>query len=403
MPVTCGLGQVLHDHRGQRGKVVARRTEFVSYRPKTVLNKHKRPDHWFWTRYTAYPYKGCQHRCLFCYCRERKYCPFEDLNDFGYVIQVKENAPDLLRQALSRAPVDLIGTGDYQPAERKFGLSRRMLEICLELGFPVSVLERSPLVLRDLDLLQEINQRARAVMMWSIIYTPDSAHQATLRQLEWLAPPPEKRFAAMEQFARAGVLTGTCMMPILPDLCDTDENLEAVVRWTAEHGGKFVMAGALTMADQQRDYFLAVLDDRFPDLAARYRDLYPSGQYGPTRSEWQPVALRLKELCEQNGILDRMPRPIIPGDKRTLNKRIVEALANRVYDMELQDEPSRRVWAYRKAAWAIEDTEQDLGLIYRQMGRKGLESIENVGPRLAEVVEDLLLGWLTRPTEAERR
>ncbi len=382
---------------------MARRTEFVSYRPKTVLNKHKRPDHWFWTRYTAYPYKGCQHRCLFCYCRERKYCPFEDLNDFGYVIQVKENAPDLLRQALSRAPVDLIGTGDYQPAERKFGLSRRMLEICLELGFPVSVLERSPLVLRDLDLLQEINQRARAVMMWSIIYTPDSAHQATLRQLEWLAPPPEKRFAAMEQFARAGVLTGTCMMPILPDLCDTDENLEAVVRWTAEHGGKFVMAGALTMADQQRDYFLAVLDDRFPDLAARYRDLYPSGQYGPTRSEWQPVALRLKELCEQNGILDRMPRPIIPGDKRTLNKRIVEALANRVYDMELQDEPSRRVWAYRKAAWAIEDTEQDLGLIYRQMGRKGLESIENVGPRLAEVVEDLLLGWLTRPTEAERR
>ncbi|NIV40593.1 MAG: hypothetical protein GWN58_67715, partial [Anaerolineae bacterium] len=79
-------------------------------------------------------------------------------------------------------------------------------------------------------------------------------------------------------------------------------------------------------ADQQRDYFLAVLDDRFPDLAARYRDLYPTGQYGPTRSDWRPAALRLKELCEQYGISDRMPRPIIPGDKRTLNKRIVEAL-----------------------------------------------------------------------------
>jgi len=76
-----------------------------------------------------------------------------------------------------------------------------MLEVCLELGFPVSVLERSPLAVRELDLLCEINRRARAVMMWSIIYTPDSAHRATRRQLERLASPPQKGFAAMEQFA----------------------------------------------------------------------------------------------------------------------------------------------------------------------------------------------------------
>ena len=98
---------------------------------------------------------GCVRQ--YCYLRERKYCPFDDLNDFGYVIKVKENAPELLRKALSRLPVDVVCTGDYQPAERKFEVSRRMLEVCLELGFPVSVLERSPLVLRDLDLLKEIN------------------------------------------------------------------------------------------------------------------------------------------------------------------------------------------------------------------------------------------------------
>jgi DNA repair photolyase len=372
---------------------MARRVEFVAYRPKTILNKHKRPDHWFWTRYTAYPYKGCQHRCFFCYCRERRYCPFEDLSDFGYVIQVKENAPDLLRRALSRAPVDVVGTGDYQAAERKFGLSRRMLEVCLELGFPVSVLERSPLVLRDLDLLQEISWRARAVMMWSIIYTPDSAHRDRLRQMEQLAPPPEKRFAAMEQFAQAGILTGTCMMPVLPELCDTDENLDSVVRWTAEHGGQFVMAGDLTLPDQQRDFFFSVLDEEFPDLANRYRQLYPEGSYGSARSSWKQFALLLKALCADYGIRDRIPRPIIPGDKRALNKRVVEALANQVYDMELRGEPSRRVWAYRKVAWAIEDTPQDLGLIYHQMSVKGLEGIENVGPKLAQVVEALIRQW----------
>jgi hypothetical protein len=287
-----------------------------------------------------------------------------------------------------------VGTGDYQAAERKFGVSRRMLEVCLELGFPVSVLERSPLVLRDLDLLKAINERARAVMMWSIIYTPDSAHRTTLRKMERLAPPPQKRFAAMERFARAGILTGTCMMPILPKLCDDDANLQYVVKWTAEHGGQFVLAGGLTMADQQRDYFFGVLDERFPDLADHYRSLYPEGSYGPARSNWKQIALRLKELCEQYGISDRIPRPIIPGDKRTLNKRIAEALANQLYYMELSGEPSRRVWAYRKAAWAIEDTPQDLGLIYSQMGVKGLEGIENVGPKLAQVVEALIRQWV---------
>jgi DNA polymerase/3'-5' exonuclease PolX len=85
-----------------------------------------------------------------------------------------------------------------------------------------------------------------------------------------------------------------------------------------------------------------------------------------------------------------MPRPTIPGDGRTLNKRIVEALADQCYRLELEDAPDQRVWAYRKAAWAIEDLEQDLGLVYRHMGRQGLESIPNLGPRLAEVVEDLL-------------
>jgi len=374
---------------------MARRAEFVPYRPKTILNRHKRPDHWFWTRYTAYPYKGCLHGCEFCYCREKKYAPHDDPNDFAYVIKVKENAPELLRQALSRVPVDQVGTGDYQAVERKFGLSRRMLEVCLELGFPVFVLERSPLVLRDLDLLQAIDERATAMVAFSIIHTPDSRHADRVRQMERLAPPAEKRFAAMEQIARAGILTGTCMMPILPDLCDDDANLHYVVKWTAEHGGRFVLAGGLTLADQQRDFFFRVLAERFPDLLEHYQSLYPQDSYGPTRSDWRPLALRVKELCEQYGISDRIPRPIIPGDKRTLNKRVVEALANQVYYMELNGEPAHRVWAYRKAAWAIEDTEQDLGLIYRQMGRKGLDSIENVGPSLAQVVERLLKGWMS--------
>lgn len=372
---------------------MGRRTVFVPYRPKTILNKGKRADHWFWCRYSAYPYIGCQHSCIFCYCREKRYCPFDDVNDFGYVIKVKENAPELLRKALSRLPVDVIATGDYQAAEKKFEVSRRILEVCLGLGFPVSVLERSPLVLRDLDLLKEINQRAPSVVFFSMISAPDSPTYERVRQMENLAPRMEKRYAAMEQIAKAGILTGISMMPILPGLCDTDENLEATIRCTANHGGKFVIAGGLTLADQQRDYFFGVLRDRFPDLLPLYERMYPhpTTSYGGVRSgDPHAMGRRIRELCRQYGISDRMPRPIIPGDKRALNKRIVEALANQCYWLELDNAPGQRVWAYRKAAWAVEDLEQDVGLIYRQMGRKGLEGIENIGPRLAEVIEDLI-------------
>ena len=339
----------------------------------------------------------------YCYCRETRYCPHDDPNDFDHVIHVKENAPDPLRKALSRLPVDLVMTGDYQAAERKFGLSRKMLEVCLELGFPVSVLSRSPLVLRDLDLLQAINQKAVAVAMFSIISSPDSPGYERVRQMENLAPTAEKRFAAMEQIASAGILTGTCLMPILPGVCDDDATLGNVVRWTAEHGGQFVLAGGLTLADQQRDYFLGVLRKRFPDLLLLYERLYPPGSYGAVRSgDPHAIGRRVRELCAHYGISDRMPRPIIPGDKRTLNKRIVEVLANHVYDMELDNAPGQRVWAYRKAAWAIEDLEVDIGLIYRQMGRKGLESIPNVGPRLAAVIEDVFADLPANPAGCER-
>jgi len=127
----------------------------------------------------------CVRNC--CHCREKKYCPFDDLKDLGFLIKVKENAPELLRRALSRPTGDVVETGDYQPAEKRFGVSRRMLEVRLELGFPVSALPRSPLVLRDLDLLKEVNQQALSVVFFSRITAPDSPTYERVRQMESLA------------------------------------------------------------------------------------------------------------------------------------------------------------------------------------------------------------------------
>ena len=369
---------------------MSRRVSFVPYKPKSILNKHKRADHWFWTRYSAYPYLGCQHGCEFCYCREQKYSPYDAPTDFSYLIKVKENAPDLLRRALSRTTVDLIFTGDYQPAERKFKLSRKMLEVCHELGFPVFVLERNPQVLDDLDLLKAIHEKARVVVAFSIISTPDSPNYERVCQMEHLAPKAEKRFKAMEKLAAAGIPTGTVAMPLLPGLCDDAVTLESLAHWTSEHGGKFVLASGLTLSDQQKRYFFTVLGERFPDLLPRYQRLYPLKSYGPVGAGWRETALRVREGCAKHGIPDRMPRPIIPGDKRALNRRIVEWLANKVYILELERAPNYQVWAYRKAAWAVEDLEQDIGLVYKTMGIKGLQNTPNIGEKLSREIEEWL-------------
>jgi hypothetical protein len=113
-----------------------------------------------------------------------------------------------------------------------------------------------------------------------------------------------------------------------------------------------------------------VLRERFPDLLPLCERLYPTGSHGAVHSGGPHAIGRcIRDLCRQVGISDRMPRPIIPGDKRALNKRIIEALANETYSLELDNAPGQRLWAYRKAAWAIEDLEQqDVGLIYQQMG-----------------------------------
>ncbi len=378
---------------------MVQRTRFICYQPKTILNKGKRADHWFWTRYSAYPYMGCQHGCVFCYSRERKYIPHKpadveavydaEADEFSHLIKVKENAAQLLHKALRRVPTDLVFTGDYQPAERKFKLSRQLLEVCLELGFPVFVLTRSPLVLRDLDILQAINQQTRAVVAFSIIVTPESDCYEAVTRLEGLAPKSDTRFTAMELVSKAGILTGTVAMPLLPGLCDDDRNIESLVRWTARHGGSFVLGGGLTLVDQQKEFFMRVISRDHPNLIPLYTRLYPDGSYVQAQP-WGKVGLRIRQCCQQAGISDRIPRPIIPGEKKALNKRIVEQLAYKLHTLELEKASNSLIWSYRKASWAVEDLEQDIGLVYRQMGIKGLQSIANVTPSLAKEIEVLV-------------
>jgi hypothetical protein len=208
--------------------------------------------------------------------------------------------------------------------------------------------------------------------------------------MEGLAPAPEKRFEAMKKLAAAGILTGTCLMPVLPGLGDDDENMREVVRHTADHGGKFVLFGGLTLSDQQRTYYLDVINKNFPEVMHHYRSCYPSGSYGPVEQWSHQRQVKVYEWCQQYGIKDRMPRPIIRGDKRELNKRIVEELSYQEHLLDLKRASEQRKWSVRNAANAIEDLEQNVGLVYQIMGMKGLQSIAGIDPEMAREVERLI-------------
>ncbi len=310
-----------------------------------------------------------------------------DLEDpFSQYIKIKVNAPELLRKELSRLPKEIIYTGDYQPVEAKFNLSREMLKVCLDLGFPVLINEKSPFVLKDLDLIKDISEKSWACVLWSISNHTSEGYSDIF---EPNLPSIESRFKTMKKIAEAGVLTGTAFMPILPFITDSDDNLEAIVKKTAEFGGRFVLAGSLTMSGAQATRYMQIITRHCPEVAKKYRALYNRG-YIPKCEYTGGIGEKVKKLCEKQGISDRMPRYIPPG-KTAVNKKVAERLLNETYYMELRCENKYRILAYRKASWGVDEIDKDIKQLYYEKGLEGLKTIPGVGSKLSLRIEEELL------------
>jgi DNA repair photolyase len=369
--------------------------EFKEYTAKKILNVHKHVDGgWFWDKYSAHPYIGCRHGCEFCYARGGYYLGPRDPDTFDTLIQVKTNAPDLLRKELAHRTPDVICCGDWQqPAEERYGLSRRMLAVVLEYGFPLLVIERSPFLLRDLDLLQEINRRSWAGVTLSF----SNVDPALKNAFEPCSPGLEPRLRMMAEIAKAGILVGMNLMPILPIVGDDDAHLEAAVRAAQDHGASFVLAAGLTMAGAQADRTLAAAKRLNPALEGPLRKLYGwseggASNYGPPPAYSRRLGLKVREWCGKYGLRDRIPRHIGVGPLAA-NKRIAERLFLKIHDLELDLAPQPRIWAYRKAAWAVDEFPKSIGAVFAAMGETGLRAIPGVPAEIAKEIG----GWLTPP------
>lgn len=359
--------------------------KYQTYKVKSILNTHKYLDGgWFWTKYSAYPYLGCQFGCQYCFYRDRHYCPYKNLEDFDKLIKAKENAPELLKKELSRIKdKEYIAVGDWQPAELKYRLSRQMLKVCLNLGFPVFILEKSPLVLQDLELLKKINKKAGTIVGFSIITTKDDRVR---KIFEPQAPLVRARFEAMRKIARMGILTGTVLMPILPFIYDNDNNLEAVIKKTKGFGGKFVLGASLTLQGELKPYYYGILAQHFPDLIEKYDIIVKNND---SFSEYyQPIALKIKKYCQKYKIPDYIPRPLQHyPPKLHLNKKMAEKFYLKAKDYQGQPKNRYREWAYRRAARAVDDLEESLADIYKHTWLVGLQRIPGIGNRLAHEIE----------------
>ena len=361
--------------------------ETIEYKVKKIVNIHKHIDGgFFWDKYTAHPYIGCQHCCEFCYEIGSKYNPSKTPEDFGTKIKVKINSPELLRKELARLPVDVLLTGDYQPIEKKYMLSRQFLEICLEYGFPVLIVERSPLVLRDLDILTKINKKSSACVVFSI---SNSVSKDYRNVFEPHSPRVEQRFEAMKEISKAGIQTGTAFMPILPFISDSMENIEAVVNKTKEHGGSFVIGGGLSLNDIQKERYIHLIEQYLPHLMERYNKYFGTDEE-QSKKYFSVVGKRVKDYCNKYGISDRMPR-YIPNNELGINKKVAEKLFLSAYESELNCDNIYKIWAYRKAAWIVDELPESIETIFSQKGIEGIGAIPGLGKSIANNISDILM------------
>jgi len=261
-------------------------------------------------------YRGCQHRCIYCDSRSECY----GIEDFDGELLVKTNALDLLRKELKRKRVKgYVGTGSmndsYMPAERELRLTRGALEILAEHAFPVHVLTKSDLVLRDSDLMAELECRAASPESPGAVisFTITTADDDLARQIEPGAPSPSRRFAALEMLAKQGLCTGVMLMPVLPFLEDDPESVAEVVRRAAGCGARHVVPGfGVTLRDRQRDHFYQELDARFPGVRARY-ELSFGNRYSASARNTARLETVFAELAAHHGLARRVAPWVSPG------------------------------------------------------------------------------------------
>jgi DNA repair photolyase len=234
--------------------------------------------------WTVNPYRGCSHACTYCFARPtHRYLDLNAREDFEREIVVKVNVPERLRVELARpswtGETIALGTNTdpYQWVEGRYKLTRAIWEVMLDARNPCSVLTKSPLLVRDIDLFKRLGEVAVFTASLSIPTLDEKAWRAT----EPRTPHPLKRIEAVAELSRAGVPVGVLVAPLMPGINDSPEQVERILELCAEAGATSVGGLGLHLKGEVREIFLDWLRSYRPDLIPRYEQLYTEGAFLP--------------------------------------------------------------------------------------------------------------------------
>ncbi len=256
-----------------------RGVEVIESPAKSILNRVTgMPFGW-----SINPYRGCYHQCVFCYARKTHWFLDDDgVDRWGSRIYVKTNAPAVLRTELARKSWKhesvAIGTvtDPYQPLEGKYALTRGILHALRDYDTPAAIITRSPLVVRDIDVLQSLAKRSGVSVAISIA----TMKPQLAREIEPTVAPPQQRLRAVEMLARAGIEVRVALAPVLPQITDDAQNIDTVVAAARAAGAHGVWHNALYLHEVTRDAFFKYLKTKRPYLLADYATTY-RGKYAP--------------------------------------------------------------------------------------------------------------------------
>lgn len=269
---------------------------------KSILTTNKNPSAWFGVKYNFNIYRGCELQCIYCDSRSECY-RIEDFNE----LTIKVNAIELLRKELaSKRKKGTVGTGamgdPYTISERKYQMTRKALEAIAEFRYPVHITTKSNLVLRDIEILEEINK-----VYASVAITLTTVDDELARKIEPFAPPPSERLKALGILSELGICTSITMMPILPFIEDNKKNLLDIVQQAKRYGVKHIVPYlGMTLRDRQRAYYYDKLDELFPGMREKYEKRF-GDYYNCSANNSKELYAVVNEACYKVGISTKMP------------------------------------------------------------------------------------------------
>jgi len=247
-------------------------TEYLSEQAKTIVNKVNSPD--IPLAYSLNPYQGCEHGCIYCYARNsHEYYGYSAGQDFEQKIIIKRNASQKLEELFQSkkwkcAPISLSGNTDcYQPAERKYKITRSILETCLRYQNPIGIITKNKLILRDLDLLEKLNEKNLVQVMVSITGIDEKIR----RKLEPRTATYRSRFEVIESLSKKGLPVGVINAPIIPGL--NDQAMYEVLRQASLHGARFAGYTTVRLNGAVGPIFIDWIRKAFPLKAEKVLNL----------------------------------------------------------------------------------------------------------------------------------